>query len=78
MKAPTSAFPGRLREARTAAGVSMAALAGMCGYGDRQLIHAYESGRVSPTLVLTEQMAAVLGVDPRWLAGWQDEGGPAA
>ncbi len=56
--------------------MSQAELARRLGYTHRCNIYPYERGKVSPTLDLCERMAEALAVDPEWLAGWSDEGGP--
>lgn len=71
-----SDFPARLRDARERGGMTQAELARRLGYTQRGNISPYERGKVSPTLDLCERMAEELAVDPEWLAGWSDEGGP--
>lgn len=69
-------FPRRLRDALTASQQSIAEVARAAGLGGRQSLHPYLTGRVEPTIQRVEQFARLLRVDPRWLAGWQDKGGP--
>lgn len=76
MKGPpsTSEFTQRLREALKTSGQSIGNVAKAAGLGGRQSLHPYLTGRVEPTLRRVEQLAKVLHVDRRWLAGWQDKG----
>lgn len=67
----SSPFPKRLREARQAAGVTQAALAAALGL-TKSSVSQYEAGKTQPTLGLVEEVAHLLGVDPAWLAGWED------
>lgn len=78
MKIPpcTSEFTQRLSAAIKTSGQSIGDVAKAAGLGGRQSLHPYLTGRVEPTLKRVEQLAKVLHVDRRWLAGWQDKGGP--
>lgn len=68
----TTIFAKRLREARNAAGVSLAALAGELGLASgKAAVQAYECGRVEPKIGLVQTAAQALGVKPGWLAGWE-------
>jgi transcriptional regulator with XRE-family HTH domain len=64
-------FPQRLKKARTSADLTLEQAAQVCGLSSRQAYHAYESGRVVPTIELCATMAKALGVDPSWLAGYR-------
>lgn len=72
----TSEFTRRLREAIETSEQSLDSVAEAVGLGGRQALHPYLTGRVEPTLQRVEQLAKVLHVDRRWLAGWQPKGGP--
>ena len=73
---PTTGFAGRLHQALEASGLTHREVAEMVGLGGRQAIQPYLTGRVEPTLSRVEQFASALRVDPGWLAGWQEYGGP--
>lgn len=73
---PKTEFAGRLLQALRATGIRQQTVAEEAGLGGRQAIQPYLTGRVEPTLRRVEQFAQALQVEPGWLAGWQEVGGP--
>jgi len=65
-------FAERLRQAMDEGGHSATSIALACGLGGRQALHVYLSGTCDPTITLTARLAAELGKDPSWLAGYVD------
>ena len=63
----------RVREARTAAGLTQAQVAEQA-YVSRQTVNAVESGRDAPSVYVAMRIAAVLGTTVEALFGVPDEG----
>lgn len=60
----------RLREARTAAGLTQQQLAERVGCTDRRVIWSHEAGTVDPSRSFILRAAAALAVDAGWLAAF--------
>ena len=63
MKAPSSVFGRRLREERTAQGLSSEALAAISGYSEGYIRLVEIGTKANPSLFFAETMAASLGLD---------------
>lgn len=61
-------FSRRLRELRTAAGLSQAQLARAAGVG-RQYVYQLEAGRRAPSWAVVQQLAAALAVSTEAFEG---------
>lgn len=63
-------FAERLKLVRKCRDLTLHDLALAVGFRDRRNLHPYECGKAAPTITLVRKLAAVLGVDPAYLAGW--------
>lgn len=63
MSAPSAVFGRRLREERTAQGLSIEAMAAISGYSDGYIRRVEIGTKPNPSLFFTETMAASLGLD---------------
>ena len=62
----------RIRERRTAIGMSQEQLALLLGYKGRSIVSKIETGKVDLTLSKIQQIAKYLGVSVAWLMGLTD------
>jgi len=63
----SSTFPGRFREARHRAGLSVRGMAAAAEVAPRSVVH-WETGETDPDRGMVERLAAALGVSASWLA----------
>lgn len=62
-------FAARLRQARTAAGLSQKEVAQACGAASRQAYQAWEYGRQWPSVRYIQPICKALNVSADWLLG---------
>ena len=66
-------FAERLRDSRTKLKLSQQRLAYLfAGKASAQLVNNWERGRGMPHACAVPELAALLGVRPAWLLGWED------
>ena len=64
-------LPGRLRDARTKKGLTLAELASKAGCAENTVLRL-ERSPPAKVMALIEKLARALGVSPGWLAGWEE------
>lgn len=66
-------FAQRLRDSRIQADLSQQKLAYLfAGKASPQVVSSWERGRAMPHACEIPELAALLGVRPGWLVGWED------